>query len=173
MTPYQGRKRCFGEYKCPKCKRKWMSGNSWSNTGQECIKCHVNVYPHKQVTTIRLFHQIQFLINKLFDCSVLQKNLMAWMCLINQKFIPNIYVKNARNQASIAAEYNKLNSYLTCSIYFSKYYLFFAFIYFFILYYFVTMFEYLLCIFVFFMFSILYLNIFMPKCAIVFIIFSG
>lgn len=47
-TPYQGRKRCFGEYKCPKCKRKWMSGNSWANTGQECIKCHVNVYPHKQ-----------------------------------------------------------------------------------------------------------------------------
>jgi len=49
MTPYQGKKRCFGEYQCPRCKRKWMSGNSWSNSGQECIKCHVNVYPHKQV----------------------------------------------------------------------------------------------------------------------------
>lgn len=49
LTPYQGKKRCFGEYKCPKCKRKWMSGNSWANMGQECIKCHVNVYPHKQV----------------------------------------------------------------------------------------------------------------------------
>ncbi|XP_001601055.1 zinc finger CCHC domain-containing protein 24 isoform X3 [Nasonia vitripennis] len=47
-TPYQGKKRCFGEYKCPKCKRKWMSGNSWANMGQECIKCHINVYPHKQ-----------------------------------------------------------------------------------------------------------------------------
>ncbi|RZC39302.1 zinc finger CCHC domain-containing protein 24 [Asbolus verrucosus] len=47
-TPYQGRKRCFGEYKCPKCKRKWMSGNSWANTGQDCIKCHINVFPHKQ-----------------------------------------------------------------------------------------------------------------------------
>ncbi|XP_059608634.1 zinc finger CCHC domain-containing protein 24-like [Phlebotomus argentipes] len=47
-TPYQGKKRCFGEYKCPKCKRKWMSGNSWANMGQECIKCQVNVYPHKQ-----------------------------------------------------------------------------------------------------------------------------
>ncbi|KAG8135193.1 hypothetical protein E2320_008232 [Naja naja] len=42
------KKRCFGEYKCPKCKRKWMSGNSWANMGQECIKCHINVYPHKQ-----------------------------------------------------------------------------------------------------------------------------
>jgi len=50
MTPYQGKKRCFGEYQCPRCKRKWMSGNSWSNSGQECIKCHVNVYPHKQVS---------------------------------------------------------------------------------------------------------------------------
>jgi hypothetical protein len=26
-----------------------MSGNSWANMGQECIKCHINVYPHKQV----------------------------------------------------------------------------------------------------------------------------
>ncbi|XP_022542380.1 zinc finger CCHC domain-containing protein 24 isoform X1 [Astyanax mexicanus] len=51
LTPYQGKKRCFGEYKCPKCKRKWMSGNSWANMGQECIKCHINVYPHKQVPT--------------------------------------------------------------------------------------------------------------------------
>ncbi|XP_057215182.1 zinc finger CCHC domain-containing protein 24-like [Triplophysa rosa] len=48
LTPYQGKKRCFGEYKCPKCKRKWMSGNSWANMGQECIKCHINVYPYKQ-----------------------------------------------------------------------------------------------------------------------------
>ncbi|CAG9767373.1 unnamed protein product [Ceutorhynchus assimilis] len=47
-TPYQGRKRCFGEYKCPKCKRKWMSGNSWSNMGQDCMKCQILVYPHKQ-----------------------------------------------------------------------------------------------------------------------------
>lgn len=48
LTPYQGKKRCFGEYKCPTCKRKWMSGNSWSNMGQMCIKCSILVYPHKQ-----------------------------------------------------------------------------------------------------------------------------
>ncbi|XP_046275568.1 zinc finger CCHC domain-containing protein 24 isoform X2 [Marmota monax] len=52
LTPYQGKKRCFGEYKCPKCKRKWMSGNSWANMGQECIKCHINVYPHKQAPAV-------------------------------------------------------------------------------------------------------------------------
>ncbi|KAA0724860.1 Zinc finger CCHC domain-containing protein 24 [Triplophysa tibetana] len=47
LTPYRGTKRCFGEYKCPKSKRKGMSGNSWANMGQECIKCHVNVYPQR------------------------------------------------------------------------------------------------------------------------------
>ncbi|XP_055314381.1 uncharacterized protein LOC129575246 [Sitodiplosis mosellana] len=47
-TPYQGKKRCFGEYKCTKCKRKWMSGNSWANMAQECIKCQIKIYPHKQ-----------------------------------------------------------------------------------------------------------------------------
>lgn len=47
-TPYQGKRRCFGEYKCPKCNRQWMSSNSWANFGQQCKKCHRNVYPHKQ-----------------------------------------------------------------------------------------------------------------------------
>lgn len=29
-----------------------MSGNSWANMGQECIKCHINVYPNKQARII-------------------------------------------------------------------------------------------------------------------------
>ena len=48
LTPYQGKKRCFGEYKCCRCRRKWMSGNSWANCGQICIRCSIMVYPHKQ-----------------------------------------------------------------------------------------------------------------------------
>ncbi|XP_014673503.1 PREDICTED: zinc finger CCHC domain-containing protein 24-like [Priapulus caudatus] len=48
LTPDQVKKRCFGEYKCPECKRKWMSANSWANMGQKCIKCNINVHPHKQ-----------------------------------------------------------------------------------------------------------------------------
>ncbi|XP_044738749.1 uncharacterized protein LOC123300270 [Chrysoperla carnea] len=48
-TPYQGKKRTFGEYKCPKCKRRWMSGNSWANMGQECKECLIIVYPYRQV----------------------------------------------------------------------------------------------------------------------------
>ncbi|XP_066258339.1 zinc finger CCHC domain-containing protein 24-like [Euwallacea similis] len=47
-TPYQGPKRCFGEYTCPKCKNSWMSGNSWADMGQECKTCNINVYPHTQ-----------------------------------------------------------------------------------------------------------------------------
>ncbi|CAH2243272.1 jg17378 [Pararge aegeria aegeria] len=49
LTPYQGKKRCFGEYRCPQCKRRWMSANSWANSGQDCNKCRINVYPHRQV----------------------------------------------------------------------------------------------------------------------------
>ena len=48
LTPYQGQKRCFGEFKCHKCKRKWMSGNSWANTSQQCIKCRLPIFPVKQ-----------------------------------------------------------------------------------------------------------------------------
>ncbi|XP_017884581.1 zinc finger CCHC domain-containing protein 24-like [Ceratina calcarata] len=49
-TPYQGKKRCFGEYKCPKCKHWWMSANSWANIGQKCTRCRSKeyIYPHKQ-----------------------------------------------------------------------------------------------------------------------------
>ncbi|KAI1285254.1 Zinc finger CCHC domain-containing protein 24 [Halotydeus destructor] len=47
-TPYQGPKRCFGEFRCPDCGRSWMSGNSWANAGQECQSCKIMVYPHKQ-----------------------------------------------------------------------------------------------------------------------------
>jgi len=48
LTPYQGKNRCYGEYVCRKCKRRWTSGNSWANVGQYCRKCEVKVYPHQQ-----------------------------------------------------------------------------------------------------------------------------
>ncbi|CAH0563911.1 unnamed protein product [Brassicogethes aeneus] len=48
QVPQEKVRRCFGEYKCPKCRRIWMSCNSWPNMGQECIKCLINVLPHKQ-----------------------------------------------------------------------------------------------------------------------------
>lgn len=48
ITPYQGNKRCFGEFLCTTCNRTWMSGNSWANAGQMCRNCSTNVYPHKQ-----------------------------------------------------------------------------------------------------------------------------
>ncbi|OWR53953.1 zinc finger CCHC domain-containing protein 24 [Danaus plexippus plexippus] len=47
-TPYKGKSRCFGEYRCPQCSRRWMSSNSWAGYGQECQSCKINVFPHKQ-----------------------------------------------------------------------------------------------------------------------------
>ncbi|XP_071954090.1 zinc finger CCHC domain-containing protein 24-like [Antedon mediterranea] len=47
-TPYQGKKRAFGEFKCTSCRKTWSSANSWANMGQQCKKCKINVYPHKQ-----------------------------------------------------------------------------------------------------------------------------
>ncbi|GMR47190.1 hypothetical protein PMAYCL1PPCAC_17385 [Pristionchus mayeri] len=49
LTPYQGRKKCYGEFQCQICKRKWTSQNSVANEAQSCIKCHVPVFPHKQL----------------------------------------------------------------------------------------------------------------------------
>uniref|UniRef100_A0A383W7Q1 3CxxC-type domain-containing protein n=1 Tax=Tetradesmus obliquus TaxID=3088 RepID=A0A383W7Q1_TETOB len=48
LTPYQGHGRAFGYFQCPTCDRKWMSGNSWADMGQECQHCRINVYPYKQ-----------------------------------------------------------------------------------------------------------------------------
>ena len=48
VTPYQGVKRCFGEFQCPKCKSRWTSSNSWANIGQTCFKCNIVVFPEKQ-----------------------------------------------------------------------------------------------------------------------------
>ena len=48
LTPYQGNRRCFGEFRCPQCDKTWSSGNSWADMGQECKECHINVYPYSQ-----------------------------------------------------------------------------------------------------------------------------
>jgi hypothetical protein len=48
LTPYQGAKRCFGEYHCDDCNRTWMSANSWADCGQKCERCDMLVYPCKQ-----------------------------------------------------------------------------------------------------------------------------
>ena len=45
-----------------------MSGNSWANLGQDCIKCRLNVYPHKQV--IDMAGTSQFCTNRLYFINV-------------------------------------------------------------------------------------------------------
>lgn len=47
LTPYQGKKRSFGLFKCVPCSRNWASASCWANCGQECVQCKANVYPHK------------------------------------------------------------------------------------------------------------------------------
>ncbi|XP_066943314.1 uncharacterized protein [Macrobrachium rosenbergii] len=80
LTPYQGKKRCFGEFRCTKCKRKWMSGNSWANCGQECIKCRINVYPHKQTS------------------------LTGWTCPTSRRYTLNTCARSARAWGTTAGE---------------------------------------------------------------------
>ena len=48
LTPYQGPRSCFGMFRCPDCNRRWASGNSWADFGQDCQNCHVLVYPYMQ-----------------------------------------------------------------------------------------------------------------------------
>lgn len=47
-TPYQGNKRCFGEYTCQRCNKQWKSANSRSNESQRCTCCGQQVFPMKQ-----------------------------------------------------------------------------------------------------------------------------
>jgi hypothetical protein len=48
-TPYQGKKRCFGQYKCEKCQKAWKSSQSKANEPQICNSCGNLIYPYKQV----------------------------------------------------------------------------------------------------------------------------
>ncbi|CAL4072815.1 unnamed protein product [Meganyctiphanes norvegica] len=48
LTPYQGKNKCFGEFKCQKCHKFWASPHSWANCYQECKGCSSKVYPFKQ-----------------------------------------------------------------------------------------------------------------------------
>lgn len=50
LTPYQGKRRCFGQFCCDECNRSWFSANSWANTAQMCQLCDIRVYPFKQVS---------------------------------------------------------------------------------------------------------------------------
>ena len=54
QTPYQGKKRCFGEYLCS-CGKSWKSSNSKANESQVCTKCGKSVYPTKQVNSSDFF----------------------------------------------------------------------------------------------------------------------
>lgn len=58
-TPYQGKKRCFGEFACQNCGKNWKSANSKANTPQECTRCHNFVFPSKQSSLDNVFKELR------------------------------------------------------------------------------------------------------------------
>ncbi|XP_058060911.1 zinc finger CCHC domain-containing protein 24-like [Anopheles bellator] len=48
LTPYQGKCRAFGRFKCEKCNREWSSAHTWANCWQKCFDCNVQLYPFRQ-----------------------------------------------------------------------------------------------------------------------------
>ncbi len=36
---------CFGEFKCPRCHKKWQSSKAWADFGQKCKSCATSVTP--------------------------------------------------------------------------------------------------------------------------------
>ena len=46
MSEELGRKYpCFGEFKCPRCRKKWQSSKTWADFGQQCKFCSNVVNP--------------------------------------------------------------------------------------------------------------------------------
>jgi DNA-directed RNA polymerase subunit RPC12/RpoP len=36
---------CFGDFKCPRCHKKWKSSKAWADYGQKCKSCATKVMP--------------------------------------------------------------------------------------------------------------------------------
>ena len=58
-TPYQGRNRCFGEFRCQGCMKVWKSAKSRANESQTCTNCHRQVYPQKQKSFNSLYENLR------------------------------------------------------------------------------------------------------------------
>ena len=59
LTSYQGKKRCFGEYKCHVCLKTWKSANSRANESQLCTRCYAQVFPIKQKSFQSLYENLR------------------------------------------------------------------------------------------------------------------
>jgi len=58
-TPYQGKKRCFGEFRCPACGKEWKSANSRANESQTCTRCYMQVLPTRQKSLQSLYEVLR------------------------------------------------------------------------------------------------------------------
>lgn len=68
-----------------------MSGNSWANSGQMCIKCNIMVYPHKQVNFVAKL-SLNFNVS---HCRDHWRSQMALMCPTKARNTHSIFAKNA------------------------------------------------------------------------------
>lgn len=85
LTPYQGKNRAFGSFRCNYCLRHWYSGNSWANHYQVCKGCNREVYPYRQ---IKLKKQPNYIGTfKCYNCS--------------NKFMRYLYYEDELKQCSI------------------------------------------------------------------------
>lgn len=85
-----------------------IAGNSWANMSQDCIKCHIKVYPHKQVCQL-IANQISFFFSNrklfpIFICSVRWKHQTVWTFQINRNCIHKPYAKNVNRLVTTAEE---------------------------------------------------------------------
>jgi hypothetical protein len=58
-TPYQGKRRCFGEFECFGCGKKWKSAKSRANEAQPCTKCFQLVFPVRQKSFDSLYETMR------------------------------------------------------------------------------------------------------------------
>ncbi|CAF0757431.1 unnamed protein product [Brachionus calyciflorus] len=97
-TPYQGKKRCFGEYMCQNCQKSWKSANSKANTPQECTRCHAQVFPTKQSSLDNVFRDLRN--NKDLKFAYLEQISKPNQVQSNQQNVKQNYNQNIQFQQS-------------------------------------------------------------------------
>jgi len=112
LTPYQGRKRCFGEFHCPKCARRWHSSNSWANMGQICNRCDSLVYPDRQwqVANKNIISTSDPIIHSFQNFENFKSGNKKYDKSLSQNYIDSL---NALNFQTFKLSYNKLDECLS------------------------------------------------------------
>jgi DNA-directed RNA polymerase subunit RPC12/RpoP len=68
---------CFGEFKCPRCNKKWQSSRAWADYGQQCKYCSITVNSYNLQ---RLFLYICGKCNKKWKWGYVEQGLQCREC---------------------------------------------------------------------------------------------